>query len=131
MTIKEAVNVSSTFGRTFFDQHMAYISAKDVDGMVDDQYTEEAVLISPFDILDTPPPHIVRGNQALKEFFRKYLDWQGGIKVESLYNFAELDDSITFHAILTSNTGRWVVSDAWHMRDGKIDRHYSFAYKLG
>jgi hypothetical protein len=123
--------VSTTPGQNFFDQHMAYISAKDVDGMVDAQYTEDAVLVSPFDILDTPPPHIVRGNQALKKFLRKYLDWQGEIKLESLYNFAELDDSITFHAIFTSNTGQWVVGDAWHMRDGKIDRHYSFAYKLG
>jgi hypothetical protein len=123
--------VSVTPGRKFFDQHMSYIDAKDVDGMVDAQYTQDAALISPFDILDTPPPHIVRGNQALKNFFRRYLDWQGEIKVESLYNFAELDDSITFHAIFASNTGRWVVSDAWHMRDDKIDRHYSFAYKLG
>ena len=122
--------MSTTPGRKFFDEHMAYISAKDVGGMVDAQYTQNAVLISPFNILDTPPPHIVRGNQALKEFLGKYLDWQGEIKVESLYNFAELDDSITFHAILTSNTGRWVVSDAWYMRDGQIDRHYSFAYKL-
>lgn len=131
MTSREALTVSTTPGQNFFDQHMAYIAAKDVDGMVDAQYTEDAVLVSPFDILDTPPPHIVRGNQALKNFLRKYLGWQGEIKLESLYNFAELDDSIIFHAIFTSNTGQWVVGDAWHMRDGKIDRHYSFAYKLG
>jgi hypothetical protein len=110
---------------------MAYIEADDVDGMVDMQYTQDAILISPFDILETPPPHIVRGNQALKDFFRKYLTWQGGINVESLYDFAELQDSITFQAIFTSKTGRWVVGDAWHMREGKIDRHYSFAHKLG
>jgi predicted SnoaL-like aldol condensation-catalyzing enzyme len=122
--------VSITPGRKFFDEHMVYIGNNDVDGMIDDQYTDDAVLISPFDILDTPPPHTVRGNKALKEFFHKYLDWQGGIEVESLYNFAELNDSIVFHAIFTSKTGRWVVSDAWHMRDGKIDRHYSYAHKL-
>jgi predicted SnoaL-like aldol condensation-catalyzing enzyme len=122
--------VSTTPGRKFFDEHMVYIGNNDVDGMIDDQYTDDAVLISPFDILDTPPPHIVRGNKALNEFFHKYLDWQGAIDVESLYNFAETSDSITFHAIFTSKTGRWVVGDEWHMRDGKIDRHYSFAHKL-
>jgi hypothetical protein len=122
---------TTTPGRKFFDQHMAYITTDDVDGMVDAQYTNDAVLISPFDILDTPPPHIVRGNQALKDFFRKYLAWQGAIKVESLYDFAEIDDSISFQAIFTSKTGRWVVGDAWHMRDGKIDRHFSFAHKVG
>jgi hypothetical protein len=110
---------------------MAYIAANDVDGMIDKQYTDDAVLISPFDILDTPPPHVVRGNRALKDFFRTYLNWQGEINVESLYDFAEIDDSICFQAIFTSRTGRWVVGDSWHMRDGKIDRHYSFAHKLG
>ena len=122
---------SVTAGRRFFDEHMVYITAKDVDGMIDNQYTEDAVLVSPFDILDTPPPHIVRGSKALKDFFNKYLEWQGAIEVESLYDFAELDDSICFQAIFTSKTGKWVVGDAWHMRDGKIDRHYSFAHNIG
>lgn len=122
--------MSTSPGRIFFDQHMAYIGTKDVEGMIDNQYAEDAVLISPFDILSTPPPHIIRGNQALKDFFHRYLDWQGEIQVESLYDFAEINDSICFQAIFTSKTGRWVVGDEWHLHDGKIDRHYSFAYKL-
>ncbi len=110
---------------------MAYIGNKDIDGMIDNQYTQDAVLISPFDFLDTPPPHIVRGNQALKDFFHNYVDWQGSINVESLYDFAETDNSIFFQAIFTSKTGRWVVGDAWHMTGGKIDTHYSFAHNIG
>lgn len=122
--------MSTTPGRTFFDKHMEYIYGGDIDGLIDDQYTEDAVLISPFDVLDTPPPHIVRGNAELKSFFRTYTAWQGSINVEELFDFAETDNSIFFQAIFTSNTGRWVVGDAWHMTDGKIDTHYSFAYKL-
>jgi len=122
--------MSTTFGQKFFDVHMEYIRNNDIDGMIDDQYTQDAILISPFDILPTPPPHVVRGNQALKDFFRKYIDWQGHIDVEKLYNFAELDDSINFMAIFSANTGRWVVGDEWHLVEGKIDRHYSFAHKL-
>jgi hypothetical protein len=125
------VAVSTTHGRKFFDEHMDYIGKKDVDGMIDNQYTEDAVLISPFDILDTPPPHIVRGNKALKDFFKKYLDWQGSINVESLYDFAETDNSVYFQAIFTSKTGRWFVGDGWHLTGGKIDTHYSYAYKIG
>jgi predicted SnoaL-like aldol condensation-catalyzing enzyme len=121
---------AETPGKKFFDEHMKYIMAGDVDGMIDNQYAEDAILISPFDILDTQPPHIVKGRQALKDFFNKYLPWQGEINVESLYDFAELPDSIVFHAIFTSHTGRWVVGDFWHMKDGLIDRHYSFAHKL-
>jgi hypothetical protein len=122
--------VSTSPGRKFFDEHMAYIGGKDVDGLIDDQYTDDAILISPFDILETPPPHVVRGNKALKEFFVKYLDWQGEIRVESLFDFAEAEDSIFFQAVFTSHTGKWLVGDAWHMDKGKIDRHYSFAHKL-
>ena len=123
--------MSTTPGRKFFDEHMAYLGKNDVDGMIDDQYTQDAVLISPFDVLETKPPHTIRGNQALKAFFHTYLDWQGSINVESVYDFVETDNSIFFQAVFTSKTGKWVVGDAWHMTGGKIDTHYSFAYKAG
>lgn len=123
--------MSTTLGRKFFDEHMNYISHNDIDGLIDNQYTQDAVLISPFDVLSTPPPHIIQGNKALKEFFRTYTAWQGSINVEKLYDFAETENSIFFQAIFTSNTGRWVVGDAWHMTNGKIDTHYSFAHKIG
>jgi hypothetical protein len=122
--------VSTSPGQKFLDEHMAYIAARDVEGMIDNQYTDDAALISPFNILESPPPHVVRGREALKDFMRTYLDWQGEINVERFYDFAELDDSICFQAIFTSHTGRWVVGDEWHLRDGLIDRHYSFAHKL-
>lgn len=122
---------TTTPGRKFFDEHMAYIYANKIDEMIENQYTQDAVLFSPFDVLKTPPPHVVRGQQALKEFFHTYISWQGAIQVEQLYDFAETDDSIFFQAIFTSRTGKWVVGDAWHMRGGKIDVHYSFAHKIG
>jgi hypothetical protein len=123
--------VSTTPGRAFFDQHMDFIYKNDIDGLIDKQYTQDAVLISPFDVLSTPPPHLIRGNQALKDFFRTYIAWQGSINVESISNFVETESSIFFEAIFTSKTGRWAVGDAWHMTDGKIDTHYSFAYRVG
>ena len=123
--------MSTTPGRRFFDEHMEYIFKGDLDGMIDKQYTEDAVLISPFDILEVPPPHIVRGRAALKDFFHKYVAWQGSINVESLYDFAETEDAISFQAVFTSKTGRWVVGDAWYMRNGMIAYHFSFAHKIG
>jgi hypothetical protein len=120
-----------TPGRQFFNEHMAYIYANKIDQMIDDQYTEDAVLISPFDVLSTPPPHVVRGNKALKEFFHTYIAWQGSINVESLYDFAETEESIMFQAIFSSKTGKWVVGDAWHMQGRKIKVHYSFAHRIG
>ena len=125
---------TTTPGRKFFDEHMAYIYANKIDEMIDESvHAQDAVLISPFDVLNTPPPHIVRGQKALKEFFHTYIAWQGAIQVEQLYDFAETDDSIFFQAIFTSKTGqvgrRRCVAHA--RRDGKIDVHYSFAHKIG
>jgi predicted SnoaL-like aldol condensation-catalyzing enzyme len=120
----------ATPGRQFFDEHMAYIYAGNLDGMIDDQYREDAILISPFDIMDTPPPHIVRGREALKAFFHKYIEWQGSINVESVYDFAETEDAITFQAVFTSHTGKWVVGDAWYIKEKKIAYHFSFAHKI-
>lgn len=118
--------------RKFFDEHMAYIYANDIDGMIDQQYTEDAVLISPFDVVEgASPPHIVRGRQALKDFFRIYLAWQGEINVESMDQFAATPESVFFQATFTSKTGRWVVGDGWQLREGKIAVHYSFAHKAG
>ena len=124
--------MDTTPGRKFFDEHMKYIYANDIDGMIDDQYTQDAVLFSPFDVVPgQKPPHVVKGNAALKEFFHRYIAWQGSINVEELSNFSETENSIFFQAIFTSKTGRWAVGDAWHMTDGKIDTHYSFAQKIG
>jgi len=124
--------MATTPGKQFFDVHMQYIYANDIDGMIDNQYTEDSVLFSPFDVVEgKKPPHIVKGRAALKEFFRKYLAYQGSINVEELSNFSETDNSIFFQAIFTSKTGRWAVGDAWHMTNGMIDTHYSFAQRLG
>lgn len=120
------------WGKDFFDKHMEYIYAGDIDGMIDAQYAEDAILLSPFDcVTDAKPPHIVRGRKALKDFFKKYMAWQGGIKVESLYCFTETDKTIQFQAVFTSNTGKWVVGDGWYMKDGMIVYHASFAHKIG
>jgi hypothetical protein len=81
--------VSTTPGRQFFDQHMAYLNTCDLDRLVGTQYSENAVLITPFDILDKPPPHIIPAGPALVDFFAKWLDYHGAMTVDSLYNFTE------------------------------------------
>jgi hypothetical protein len=132
-TSEETITVSTTPGRQIFDQHMAYLYARDLEGLLRNQYTPDAVLISPFDILDVPPPHIVYAGPKMIEFFSKWLDYHGEMTLDSLYDFAELDDSISFQAIITSQTGKWVLGEAWHFvgDEKKIDRHYGFAHKIG
>jgi len=115
----------------FFDDHMKYIYENDMEGMIRDQYTEDAILYNAFPFLDTPPPNVIKGREALTKVFKEYLAYQGEIKVESLFNFLETEDVISFQAVVTSSkTGRWTVGDTWLMRDGKIARHFGFAYQL-
>ena len=126
--------MSSTPGHTFFDQHVSQLTRGDLDSLIQEQYIEDAVMISPFDVLETPPPHILRGHEAIKNFLRKWLDYHGPSHFTSLTNFAETEDSVTFHATMTSRTGNWMLGEAWHvvggLPNGKIDRHYGFAYKI-
>jgi hypothetical protein len=124
--------MTTTLGRNFFDEHMQYIVAKDVAGMIDNTYTEDAILYNAFPFLDTPPPNVIQGPEELKKVFKAYLDWQGEIQVDSLYNFLDTEDVISFQAVITSpNTGKWAVGDVWYMQDSKIARHFGFAHKLG
>lgn len=125
------MTTSTTPGRQFFDQHMEYIGAKDMAGMIRDQYTEDATLYNAFPFLDTPPPNVITGRENLIEVFEKYLEYQGGIEDVYLYNFLETEDVISFQATFTSpKTGKWAVGDTWLMRDGKIARHFGFAHQL-
>jgi hypothetical protein len=122
--------VNTTPGQMFFDKHMSYLMGRDLDRLLEEQYTEDAVLITTFDILDTPPPHIIQAGPKLKEFFAKWLDYHGEMKVDAMTDFTALDDSISFQALMTTQTGKWAMFEAWHLAGEKIDRHYGFARKL-
>ncbi|BAY34139.1 MULTISPECIES: nuclear transport factor 2 family protein [unclassified Tolypothrix] len=126
------MSTTTTPGRQFFDEHMKYIVAKDVVGMVTNTYTEDAILYNAFPFLDTPPPNVIQGREALIKAFEGYLEYQGEIQVDSLYNFLETDDVISFQATITSpKTGKWAVGDVWVLQDGKVARHFGFAHRLG
>ena len=108
--------METTPGRKFYDRHLNYFYAKDVDGLVENDYNEDAVLIS-FDFT-------VRGHEALKEIFRAYLDMIGDMEVKSTDNFTETEDTIFLEATLeTEKLGERKVYDVFILRDGKISYH--------
>jgi hypothetical protein len=117
-------------GRPFFDAHMDSLFKRDLDRLLDTQYHDDAILISPAPILAVPPPHIVpRAN--LKDFFGRFLDFYGTLHIDSMEDFVALEDSIFFQAVVSSpEAGRWVMGEAWHIVDGKIDRQYGYSHKL-
>lgn len=109
--------MATTPGRAFYDKQLEYLYAKDVDGLIDNNYNEDAVLVS-FD-------GIVKGGEALKEHFRGYLEYLGSITVDSTDKFTETEDSIFFEATVTTKLGQVHVYDAMVFRDGKISYHFT------
>jgi hypothetical protein len=116
--------------KEFFTKHVDRIISLDTDVMVDEEYHEDAVLVSPFPIYDEPAPYIIRGNKDLKAFFHRYREWQGNVEIEKVFDYIAADDVISFSAIVKINTGRWVSGVSWYLRDGKIAYHFSWGYRL-
>ena len=93
-----------TPGRALYERQIQFLVDKDVDGLIDTNYTTDAELIS----FQT----VVKGSDALKTYFHGYLEMLGDIVVESTDKFAETDDAILFEATVSSKLGRAHVYDA-------------------
>lgn len=103
--------------RRLYEAQIRYLQAADVDGLIDNQYTEDALLVS-FD-------NQIRGNAALKEYFRGYLQVLGTIEVLSTDRFVETEDTVFFEATMRTNLGQAQVFDAWVLHDDKIAYHFT------
>lgn len=122
---------NTTSGRQFFEEHMQYIKNKDMAGMVKNTYAEDAIVYNAFPFLESEPPNVIQGQEKIIQFFDAYLDYQGNLQVDSLYNFLATEDVISFQGTITSpKTGRWAVGDTWLMRNSKIARHFGYAHSL-
>lgn len=102
--------------RDFYDRQLEFIAAKDVEGLIVNQYTEDAELLN-FSV------HIV-GRAALIEYFKGYIDSLGYIKLLSTDKYTESDDSMFFESTVETAGGIAKVYDVFVLRDGKIWRHY-------
>ncbi|GCF07959.1 nuclear transport factor 2 family protein [Dictyobacter arantiisoli] len=109
--------MATTFARKFYDEQLDYLSAHDVDGLIDDHYNEDAILVG-FDFT-------VKGNAALKEHFRNYLKTLGRIDVKSTDKFNETADTIFFEASVVTDLGPATVFDAIVLKNGKISYHFT------
>ena len=104
-------------GRVFYERHIQFLLDGDVDGLVETNYAPDAELITFQDV--------IRGREALRTYFRGYIDLLGELVVESTDRFAESDDAILFEATVSSNLGRARVYDAWTLRGGQITHHFT------
>lgn len=113
-----AVEPRDTPGFKFYEKHLNFFLTKDVNGLVKNDYNEDAVLVS-FDFT-------VKGHKALEEVFNGYLDMIGDFKLKSTDNFTETEDTIFLEATLeTSKLGERKVYDVFVMKNGKISYHFT------
>ncbi len=105
--------------RQLYDRQIAFIEANDADGLIENNYNEDAVLLS-FQRV------VTGGRDVFKTYFREYLKALGGIKVKSTDQFTEHGDMVFFEAtVITGTYGEVRVYDALLLRDGKISRHFT------
>lgn len=102
----------------FYKRHIQYFLDKDIDGLVANDYTEDAQVIA--------GEFHVQGSEALKQLFTGYLDMIGGFTLRSTDKFHESDDAIILEATMdTEKAGERKVYDCFVMRDGKIAYHFT------
>jgi ketosteroid isomerase-like protein len=106
-----------TPGETFYKRQVAFLEAKDVQGLVANQYAQDAELVS-FDFT-------VKGHQALKDHFTRYLEGLGDFKHLSTENFVETEDTVFFEATVRIKSGTARVYNAFVLKGGKAIYHFT------
>jgi hypothetical protein len=104
-------------GKAFYDRQVAYLQAKDIDGLIANQYAPDGELIG-FDFN-------VKGSDALRKHFVGYLARLGDIKPLSTDKFTETEDTIFFEATIHITGGVARVYDAFVLKNGKATHHFT------
>jgi hypothetical protein len=104
--------------RALFDRQVEYLSSKDIDSLIDNNYTEDAELIGFGDLR-------VVGAEALRPYFREYVDHLGYIRLISVDKYTEGANSIFFEATMETAGGVARVYDVFMLRDGRISHHFT------
>jgi hypothetical protein len=106
-----------TPGKAFYQRQLDFLAAKDIDGLVRNQYAPNGELIG-FDFT-------VKGEAALLRHFEAYLERLGEIKLVSTDRFTETEDSIFFEATVKIRGGTARVYDAFVLHNGKASHHFT------
>jgi ketosteroid isomerase-like protein len=107
--------MESTPGRKFYEEHLAFINAKDFDGLIDSHYNDDATFTSFFGSL--------KGREALRQHFRTYLGSLGNLRVR-LDKLTETENTLLLETTVTTDGGTIRTYDAFVLRNGKIDYQF-------
>lgn len=106
----------TTPGWQFYQRHLGFFFAKDIEGLLANDYNDDAVVMS-YDFA-------VKGRDALRGLFTAYLDMIGDFTLKSTERFNETEDAIMLEATMeTAKIGERKVYDVFVMKNGKISYH--------
>lgn len=103
--------------KDFYYRQIDFLANKDVEGLIANQYNDDADLVSFTN-------HIV-GAPALVEYFKGYIASLGYIKLISTDQYTETDNAMFFEATVETAGGVANVYDVFVLRDGKILHHFT------
>jgi len=106
-----------SFGEDFFKKHIEYVSKGDIDGLIANNYHEEAEMVT-FDF-------VLKGKEQIKKYLKEDSPKETGqVLGMDLDYFVATDDTILFKAsVRTEKFGTIKADDALYLKDGKIFRH--------
>lgn len=104
--------------RPLFDRQVEFLSTRNIDALIDTNYTEDAELIGFNDLR-------VVGAEALRPYFKGYVEHLGYIKLISVDKYTEGTNSIFFEATMETAGGIARVYDVFILRDGRISHHFT------
>ena len=104
-------------GKRFYDRQLEFLSEKDVDGLVENQYHADGKIVG-FEFTR-------RGREELRAHFTGYLENLGYIELRSTDKFTETEDSIFFEATVSTQLGVARVYDVFVLSEGKASHHFT------
>lgn len=101
----------------FFEQHRQHLLDRDADGIAD-LYADDAVMLSfEFDAKE--------GREAIRDQFAAFFDFHGPIASVEVDRQVAHGDDLVVEFTMRSERGRFQLINAFVLRDGQAQRHFS------
>ena len=116
-----------TKDRQFYDEHMRYLAAGDIVGLINNTYHEDAILFHNLPYFEGPSPHRHQGREEIINAHLVFMrpDNLGAAQVGEMSNWIEDGDHICFQIPLTiPGDGTWVNTTMWVLLGGMLAREY-------
>jgi hypothetical protein len=114
--------VADTQWKRFYEEHVAFLDARDHERLVLEHYHPDGMVIS--------TEYQVHGHAELFKHFAKYSGLMAHLAVVTTDKWIESDHTFAFEATARTQWGLSRVHDAFVLQDGKIKYHFTGSIPL-